>query len=77
MERFEAEELERELAGRHGIRDHDDLPPHEDCECEDCLVAREDDREPFVETIEVVVTERCSRCGYLASICHCDTYGGR
>ena len=74
MERFEAEELERELAGRHGIFDRDDCPAHEDCKCEECLIARWE--EPFVETIEVVVTVRCSRCGYLASICHCDTYGG-
>ncbi len=71
MERFEAEELERELAGRHGILDRDDSPAHEDCECEECLAAREDDEEPFVETIEVVETVRCNVCRYLVSACRC------
>jgi len=57
MERYEAEELERELAARHGVNDSDDLP--------------EDDEEPFVETIETVKIVRCEGCGFLASVCRC------
>lgn len=62
MERWEAremaEELDRELALRHGIHDSDDLP-------------EDDDLLPFVETLEVVKVVRCDDCGYLVSVCQC------
>lgn len=64
MEKWEAqeiaEELDRELALRHGIHDSDDLPEEE-----------EDDLLPFVETLEVVKVDRCEGCGFLASVCRC------
>ncbi len=43
MERWEAQELLDELANHHGINDNDDVPPHEDCECEECLIAQEEE----------------------------------
>lgn len=49
MELWEAQErldeLAEELAARHGINDRDDLPPHEDCECEECLIRAQEDED--------------------------------
>ena len=60
MEQWEAQELLDDIAGSQ----------HEDCECEECLIDREEEKE-YQETLDFLSTVRCLRCGYLVPVCAC------